>query len=104
MAASAAVWAIDGVSFEYGHSSSSNASVNLYRLGAQWDWHRQWLNTGNWSLGGYWDLSLGYWDNTSVGATSDSLADIGLTPVFRWQQNTPRGFSPYVEAAVGIHF
>jgi lipid A 3-O-deacylase len=95
-----------GISFEYGESDSANADVNLYRVGLQWDWKKQWLNTGNWSLGGYWYLGLGYWDFRTVAAlrTNDNITDIGFTPVFRFQQNNPRGLSPYVEAGVGIHF
>ncbi len=102
--ASSATWAIDSVSFEYGQSDSTNADVDLYRVGAQWDWHKNWLDTGGWHLGGYWDLSVGYWDNHSPFATNSGLADIGLTPVFRWQQNQISGFSPYAELAVGFHF
>ena len=104
LAMSAAVCAADGISFEVGRTASSqDADVNLYRIGMQWDWKKQWLNTGNWSLGGYWDLGLGYWDNRSIDKTNNSIAEIALTPVFRWQQNSPRGFSPYVEAAIGFH-
>jgi lipid A 3-O-deacylase len=107
---SARVFAADftpsGVSFEYGDSDSANADVKLYRVGLQWDWKKQWFSTGNWSLGGYWDLSLGYWDNRTIAPlrTNDSITDIGFTPVFRFQQNNPKGLSPYVEAAVGLHF
>jgi hypothetical protein len=99
----AAAWAVDGVSFEYGKSDSSNADVKLYRVGLQWDWHKKWLDTGNWHVGGYWDLNLGYWDNDSTAKTNSSIADVGLTPVFRFQQNNPTGISPYAEAGIGIH-
>src|SRR5688572_26987767 len=34
-AASPAAYAVDGLSFEYGRSDSSNAKVNLYRVNAQ---------------------------------------------------------------------
>ncbi len=96
--------AVDGMSFEYGKSNSSNADVKLYRIGLQWDWQKKWLDTGNWHVGGYWDLNLGYWDNSSTAKTNNGLADIGLTPVFRFQQNNPGRFAPYVEAGVGMHF
>jgi hypothetical protein len=96
--------AVDGASFAYGKSDSTNADVQLYRIGLQWDWKKKWFDTGSWHLGGYWEVDAGYWNNDSVGKTHDSLADIGFTPVFRFQPNNAAGFSPYVEAAIGIRF
>jgi lipid A 3-O-deacylase len=96
--------AIDGVSLEFGSSDSSNSSVNMYRVGVQWDWKKHLIEAGNWNLGGYWDLSGGYWDNRSPLRTDSQLTEIGFTPTFRFQQNTISGFSPYAEIAVGFHF
>ncbi len=104
LAASPAALAVDGVSFEYGKSDSGNSSVNLYRVGIQWDWNKKLLEVGNWHVGGYWDLNLGYWDNRSVAKTNNSITDIGFTPVFRFQQNSMTGLSPYAELGVGFHF
>ena len=104
LSASPAALAIDGISFEYGDSDSSNSSVNAYRVGAQWDWNKKLIEAGNWHLGGYWEANLGYWDNRSNGRTADELFDIGFTPVFRLQQNSITGLSPYAELGVGIHF
>ena len=104
LSASHAALAIDGISFEVGDSDSSNSSVNLYRVGAQWDWNKKLLAAGNWHLGGYWEANLGYWDNRSNGTTGSSLFDVGVTPVFRFQQNSITGFSPYAELGVGFHF
>jgi hypothetical protein len=108
LAASPAAFAIDGYSFEYGKSDSSNASVNMYRAGLLWDWNKKLVEFGGWHVGGFWDVSLGYWDNNSPfqtpGYSVSSLAEIGLTPTFRLQQNTISGISPYAELAVGIHF
>lgn len=103
-AASPMAYAVDGMSFEYGDSDSSSSDVKLYRIGLQWKWSQKWFVTGNWHLGGYWDASLGYWDNNSAAATHSSITDIGLTPVFRFQQNNASGISPYVEAGIGFHF
>jgi hypothetical protein len=100
----ASAQAVDGVSFEYGKSDSSNVDVNLYRVALQWDWGKHWLATGNWHLGGYWDLSAAYWNNDSTPRDNSGLADVGLTPALRFGQNNPSGVSPYVELAVGIHF
>jgi lipid A 3-O-deacylase len=104
MSASHAAMAIDGVSFEYGKSNSSNSSVNSYIVGVQWNWNKKLIEAGNWHVGGYWDLNLGYWDNQSAARTSSSIAEIGFTPVFRFQQNSITGASPYVELGVGLHF
>lgn len=95
--------ALDGLSFEGGPDASSNASVDLYRVGAQWDWNKRWLETGGWHLGGYWDLQAGYWDNSSDPRTNSGLWELAFTPVFRVQQNQPSAFSPYVEIGVGAH-
>ena len=103
LAASPVAYPVDGMSFEYGHSNSTNASVNLYRVGVQWDWKKKLIEMGNWHLGGYWESSFGYWDNNSFARTHSSIIDFGLTPVLRLQPNNPAGFSPYVELGVGLH-
>ncbi len=103
LAFSPRVGAVDGMSLEIGKSHSSNADVKLYRMGLQWDWGKQWFDTGNWHLGGYWDLNLGYWDNRSPLKTNDGLQDLGFAQVFRFQKNKHSGFSPYVELGLGLH-
>lgn len=108
LAASPVAFAVDSVSFEYGKSDSSNASVKMYRLGMQWDWEKKLIEFGGWHIGGFWDVSLGYWDNKSpfqtAGYAAANLQEIGFTPTFRLQQNTISGISPYAELAVGFHF
>ncbi len=104
LAASPAALAIDGISFEYGDSDSSNSSVKLYRVAAQWNWNKKLIEAGNWHLGGYWEANLGYWDNQSAAKTNNSITDIGFTPVLRFQQNSISGVSPYAELGVGFHF
>ncbi len=104
LAASPAAYAVDSMSFEYGHSDSSNVNVNLYRVSAQWDWNKKLISMGSWHLGGYWETSFGYWDNSNTfGKTHDSIFDVGATPVFRLQPNNSAGFSPYAELGVGLH-
>ena len=88
-----AAHALDGVSAEFGYSDD----VRLWRAGLQWKWERRWWRGGAWELGGYWDLSLGGWRNGS-----DTVYDLGLTPVFRLEGTAPG--SAYVEAAIGAHF
>ncbi len=95
--------AVDGASFSAGWDNSSNANVDLYRVGLQWDWNKRWLENGNWHLGGYWDLQAGYWDNSSADKTNSGLAELAFTPVFRIQQTQRGSFSPYLELGVGAH-
>lgn len=103
LSASSAALAIDGVSLEFGGSDSSNSSVNLYRIGVRWDWNQKLIEAGDWHVGGYWEADLGYWDNRSAGSTAGGLFDVGFTPVFRFQQNSISGVSPYAELGVGVH-
>jgi len=95
--------AVDGLSFSAGPDASSNASVDLYRVGAQWGWNKRWLETSGWHVGGYWDLQGGYWDNSSNNKTNSGLWELAFTPVFRVQQNQPSAVSPYIELGVGAH-
>jgi hypothetical protein len=69
----------------------------------QWNWNKKLIEVGNWHLGGYWDLNLGYWDNRSAARTNSSITEIGLTPVFRFQQNSISGPAPYAELGIGLH-
>ncbi len=103
LAASPLACAIDGMSVVYGHSDSSNANVNMLRVGVQWDWNRKLVEVGNWHLGGYWESDFGYWSNNSFAKTHSTLLDIGFTPVLRFQQTTLSGLSPYAELGVGFH-
>ena len=95
--------AVDGISVELGTSDSSHTSADLARIGVQWDWAKRWALGSDWHIGGYWDLSLGYWDNDSRNRTHSSITDLGFTPVFRLQQTNPGPVAPYLEAAIGIH-
>lgn len=95
--------AVDSISIEGGYSPNDNGDVGMGRIGVQWDWGVRWLETGSWFLGGYWDLSAGYWHSNDAGGDHD-IGDLGITPVFRFQSAAASGFSPYVEAAVGAHY
>jgi lipid A 3-O-deacylase len=94
--------AVDGFGLEYGEEQGSG-SVELARVALQWQWDDLWLAHGNWYLGGYWDLTLAYWRNDDPARTSSGIWDIGLTPVFRWQQKERGSLSPYIETGLGDH-
>jgi opacity protein-like surface antigen len=102
-AGASAAHALDGVSLELGSSDSSNASVDMVRVGLQWNWKSRWAIGSNVQIGGYWELNLGYWNNDSPFRTNSSLTDIGFTPVFRLQPGDLSGVSPYAELGVGVH-
>jgi lipid A 3-O-deacylase len=87
---------IDSASIEYG----SGNDVEIIKVGAQWDWQKQWLESNGTHLGGYWDISAANWK--SLGFQKVSLTDFGITPVFRFQNNTKMGI--YAEIGVGFHF
>ena len=95
---SAPAWALDGIALEIG----GGEGVDRIRAAVQWDWNRQWLRGSNLHLGGYWDLSVGYWHRSDVApGQNDEIVDIGLTPVFRIQANTLTGL--FLEAGIGFH-
>jgi len=96
--ASVPAFAVDGIAVEAGHGDSSD----MGRIAVQWDWKSRWFQGKDWHLGGYWDLGIGYWKRRDpLPGQNDEIAEIGLTPVLRLQQNGLKG--PYVEAGIGFH-
>jgi lipid A 3-O-deacylase len=92
--------AVDTMSIEVAQGSQ----VGQVRAGLQWDWNRRWLESDSAYLGGYWDLTLAVWHERkyqNVEGASKNFADIGLTPVFRFQSLDRTGF--YAEAGIGAH-
>lgn len=81
--------AIDSVSAELGHGSHG---VDLWRVGAQWNQHPEWLAGSRWDV--YWDVSVGSWQGDA-----GTVHDVGLTPVFRYA----RAHGPYLEGGIGAH-
>ncbi len=94
-------FAPDSVSFEVG----AGEHVQLARVGFQWDWNKDWFRTeSGYHLNGYWDLNLGWWhgDRHRDKNEDQDLGVIGLTPVFRWENASKKGF--YVEGGIGASF
>ena len=89
--------AVTGVAVEGG----SGDDADMGRVALQWNWKSRWFQGEQWHLGGYWDLALGYWHKSAPPGFNEDIAEIGLTPVFRLQQNDRKG--PYVEGAIGFH-
>ena len=92
--------AADSVSFEIG----AGQKTKMVRIGAQWRWNQQWWQSNGTHIGGYWDLSLDRWRGDhfqGVSGRTQNINVIGITPVFRLQNDTLRGF--YAEAGIGAH-
>lgn len=93
------VLALDGMSVELGNGNSTD----MARIGAIVNWDKKWFTDGDWLLTGYCEATLGSWRGRSSVGNNQTITDLGLTPVFRFQQKNPSGFAPYVEAAIGFH-
>ncbi|MGI4848129.1 MAG: acyloxyacyl hydrolase [Janthinobacterium lividum] len=92
--------AVDSMSLEV----DGGAKVQAARVAAQWKWNKQWLNANDMSFTGYWDLSLGQWRGNAyqeVPGAHQNLTDIGFTPMFRYMNNSRKGF--FAEAGTGPH-
>ena len=96
----ARAYAVDGVSVEYGAGSDG---TDMGRVGLLWDWNKSWFNDGDWHVTGFWDASLGQWKGHSSKGNNQTITDIGLTPVFRFEKKNPSGMAPYIEGAIGFH-
>lgn len=79
-----------------GQSGDSNM---VYRLGAQWNWDKSWMQSDVGRLTGYWDAGYTYWD----GDETSSNHSLSFTPVFVYEfaGETVR---PYIEAGIGVAF
>ncbi len=97
-AALAAAWlvtfaahATDALALEVGRGEDR---TNLLRFSVVDRWDRKPRELGGtWRLAGYWEFSAALWDNAV-----ESTADIGITPVFRFERG-----ALYLEAAIGLH-
>ena len=89
----------DSTSLEF----ATGNKTQILRVGAQWKWDRKWWQSNGTHLGGYWDATLAQWRGTRYQNTdaTQNITDIGLTPVFRFQSDTLKGW--YGEAGIGAH-
>ena len=91
-------FAIDRVFLEPGAGKEGD----LIRIGAQWEFEKQWFAGGKWHLGALLEVDLGSWHPELA---HDGLHEFGITPVLRLAPNrTSSGrLTPFFEAAVGAH-
>lgn len=77
----------------------------MLRVGLQRDIERSWFRSDSHHLGAYWDLTLAGWRGKAYKdqpGQRQTLWDIGLTPVLRYQRNDKLGW--YGEAGIGVHY
>lgn len=79
-----------------GQSGDSNM---VYRLGAQWNWDKSWMQSDVGRLTGYWDAGYTYWD----GDETSSNHSLSFTPVFVYEF-AGETVKPYIEAGIGVAF
>lgn len=96
---SSSALAIDSASLEF----ATGNKTKMLRLGLQSNWDNKWFASNGTHLGGYWDGTLAQWqgNNFQGKGGTQNLTDIGITPVFRFQNDSKKGL--YGEAAIGLH-
>lgn len=93
------------VNSAYAEVGSAN-KLKMVRLGATQDFKPEWswFNSNGTHVTGYWDASVGVWEAKEWEGVPDNkkhLYDIGITPVFRFENTNKKGF--YVEGGIGAH-
>lgn len=98
--AASAAHAVDSASIEL----ATGNKTKFVRFGAQWNWDTEWFKSNGTHVGGYWDLTLAQWRGHRFEGrdATQNLIDIGITPVFRFENDSKRGI--YYEAAIGAHY
>lgn len=94
-------YAVDSASVEF----ATGNKTQMARIGMQWKWKNQWWQSNGTHIGGYWDLTAAQWRGTRFQNNpnnSQNITSIGITPVFRFQNDTQKGF--YAEAGIGAHY
>ncbi|MEN9316670.1 MAG: hypothetical protein RIS35_3063 [Pseudomonadota bacterium] len=97
-----ALRAADSVILETGRSYTRDHSIEVVRLGFAWDWRRHWALSDRWSLGGYWETSVGHWRGGGRLAPHETW-DFTAGPVLRAIRSGDDGVRPYAEAGLGLH-
>ena len=100
---SAPAMAADSVILETGRSFTRDHGIEVTRLGFAWDWRRHWALSDRWSLGGYWETSVGHWRGGGRLAPYETW-DITAGPVLRAIRSGEDGLRPYAEAGFGLHW
>lgn len=83
-----------GVEFAVGQTGESTMT---YRLGANFDWDKSWLQSDVGRLTGYWSGAYTYWE----GDKSSSNNSLSFSPVFVYEF-AGESVKPYIEAGIGV--
>jgi lipid A 3-O-deacylase len=98
LAGLAAAQQLDSSSLELGVGDQ----VSMARVAVQKDWNVHWLAGNGHHLGGYWDANLAFWHGTDYKSMSNHIQNlwvVGITPVFRYQNDNKLGW--YGEGGIG---
>lgn len=101
LTASMSACAVDTGTVEFG----SGNRTQMLRVGLESQWENHWFDSNGTYWGGYWLYDLSEWRGNryqNVVDQTQTLTDIGVTPVFRFQRSG--GVGPYFEAAIGAHW
>ena len=105
LAAMQSVLAADGKLIDSAYAEYANGtSTQMIRVGATSDWDKAWFKSNGTQLSGYWDASFGAWRGDryrNVPGATQSLVDVGFTPVFRFENISKKGL--YAEGGIGVH-
>jgi hypothetical protein len=93
--------AVDGYSLEAGEGTQSA----IAQIGVQYS--SEWMDQlfSNSSIKGYWEPSLALIDckkYQNQTGQSDTFYDVGLTPILRWQGDSPHGL--FGEIGIGLNY
>jgi hypothetical protein len=91
--------AVDGLSVELGRGNATDTA----RIGAIWDFNQSWFTDGDWQVTGFWEATAGTWRGHSNTGGNHIITELGLSPVFRFQEKHPVGIAPYLEGSIGFH-
>jgi lipid A 3-O-deacylase len=83
---------------------ASGTRTQMIRFSANAETDLKFFQSNGTHLGMYWESSVGAWRANhwrNVDGASESLVDIGITPVFRFQNDSKKGL--YAELGIGYH-
>jgi lipid A 3-O-deacylase len=91
---------IDHAALEAG----GGARVQMVRASVQKPWGGPMWQSNGTHIAAHWDFSIAQWRGTAyrnVKGDYQHITDIGVTPTFRFQSDSARGW--YLEGAIGYH-
>ncbi|QYF95468.1 acyloxyacyl hydrolase [Massilia sp. PAMC28688] len=95
-----AIAAVEHAALEAG----SGTRVQMVRASVQVPWGRPMWQSNGTHIAAHWDFSIAQWRGTAyrnVPGDNQHITDIGVTPTFRFQRDSARGW--YGEGAIGYH-